>query len=513
MGAAVHKAGLGGHDGGVAKHDGTGRDPNPDEVRARFEEMVAGLNRDELRDLADAMLAEVNDLPEPVSRRRPRRSEPVTLQVRVTLDGTDVWRRIEVANDIPLDELHVALQLVMGWEDVHLHQFVDGTPFDRDSERFLTAADVAEGERGTLETDVHLDELLHEVGDVLAYVYDFGDGWEHTLRLEAVRPRTDDAPRVRCTAGERACPPEDCGGVPGYLDIVEEAAREPDAATRAATVEALARFDVDEVNRMLTVTERHAPPRTASVGSRSVGSDPVRADPVGQVLGRAHGPGARVLLDLVGRADLGSPVEVVPDTAARMVGPFGWFVRHVGLPGRDLTGAGYLRPADVRALAEVLGLVGQWPGTLNRENQTYPVWAFRQASRDLGLVRVARGRIMATRAGMKLADDPVAMWWHIAGRLPLGTKQHVRDAAIITLLMTAAGNQHAERGVDVMEALGWMRPDGAPLTPGDVDRQASQTREVLVWTGALVPARRFAEPVRTTPEGVLFARAALQRWG
>lgn len=512
---------------GVVNNDGSGSSRDPDDTRAQFEEVVSHLGLEGLRGLTESVLAEVDDLPQPVSRRRPRRSEPVTLQVRVSLDGTGVWRRLEIASDVPLDELHVVVQLVMGWEGVHLHQFVDGAPFDRDSERFLTPEDVAEGERGTLETDVQLGELLHDVGDTLAYVYDFGDGWEHTLLLEAVHPRPDDAPRVRCTAGERACPPEDCGGVPGYLDIVERVAQGTEAAKRAAAVEALARFDTDEANRLLTVFERYGsaptsradpggvgtgPAGLGPAGSRPAGAGLDRSDPLGQMVGRARGPGMRVLLDLVGRAHLESPVEVGPDVAARMVEPFAWFVRHLGRSGRDLTGAGYLKPADVRAVAEVLGLVGRWPGTLNRENQTYPVWAFRQAARDLGLVRVARGRIAATRAGEALLDDPVGMWWHVAGRLPLGTKQHVRDAAIVTLLRTASADELPGRGLDVMEALGWMRPDGELLTPGDVDRQALQTREVVTWMGGLVRPRRFAEPERTTPEGILLARAALQRW-
>jgi pRiA4b ORF-3-like protein len=74
-----------------------------------------------------------------------------------------------------------------------------------------------EGEdEGTTEEQVRLDEVLAEVGDTLAYAYDYGDGWQHLLTLEAVLPRDQGVPKAVCTGGERGAPAEDCGGVYTY---------------------------------------------------------------------------------------------------------------------------------------------------------------------------------------------------------------------------------------------------------------------------------------------------------
>ncbi len=137
---------------------------------------------------------------------RPRRDDVVTYRVRVNLDDVDppVWRRLELASDTGLATLHEVLQAAMGWTDSHLHRFAVGAPvFSRGALELLAPFDVSEGNPGTAEADVRLDEVMAEVGDRLHYAYDFGDGWEHTLRLEAVLPRSNDVPTARCTAGGR----------------------------------------------------------------------------------------------------------------------------------------------------------------------------------------------------------------------------------------------------------------------------------------------------------------------
>ncbi|HEX8936545.1 MAG TPA: plasmid pRiA4b ORF-3 family protein [Pseudonocardiaceae bacterium] len=76
--------------------------------------------------------------------------------------------------------------------------------------------DVEEGETGVPEEQVRLDEVLVEIGDRLFYTYDFGDDWQHSIRLEAIVCHEDSALRAVCTAGRRPGPAEDCGGVYGY---------------------------------------------------------------------------------------------------------------------------------------------------------------------------------------------------------------------------------------------------------------------------------------------------------
>ena len=157
--------------------------------------------------------------------------EPVLLSVHVALDETDppVWRRVTIPGELDLGRVHDALQQLMGWEESHLHRFGLTTEAQQ-GPWFVTQFDRSEGEEGTLETDARLDQFLRQPGDTLAYEYDFGDGWRHTLTLESVDPMPDPADAAAdgeaeagsaayplvCLAGERACPPEDVGGVGGY---------------------------------------------------------------------------------------------------------------------------------------------------------------------------------------------------------------------------------------------------------------------------------------------------------
>lgn len=137
-------------------------------------------------------------------------------QLKITLNGSKpaIWRRIEVADTVTLARLHQILQVTMGWTDSHLHQFVVGrisygVP-DPDDEQEIRD-----------ERKVKLNQLLSAPKQALRYEYDFGDGWEHQIVLEKVIAPAPDVSYPCCTAGKRACPPEDCGGIWGYADFLE----------------------------------------------------------------------------------------------------------------------------------------------------------------------------------------------------------------------------------------------------------------------------------------------------
>lgn len=138
-----------------------------------------------------------------------------TFELRIDLDGTDppIWRTFTVPDEIRLDELHHVLQLVMGWTNSHLHEFQRGGARYGDLEGAFEEDDLLPEEEHLLA------ELLTRPRQRLSYLYDFGDGWQHTLRLKAVREEPCLVPR--CLAGEGACPPEDCGGVGGYAELLE----------------------------------------------------------------------------------------------------------------------------------------------------------------------------------------------------------------------------------------------------------------------------------------------------
>ena len=137
-------------------------------------------------------------------------------QLKVTLKDSKppIWRRVEVADDITLAKLHRIIQAAMGWTDSHWHMFSLGrTSYgvpDPDYDE-----DVRDARRYTS------NQLLTEPKQKLSYEYDFGDSWTHEVLLEKVLPPEPGATYPRCTAGKRACPPEDCGGVWGYAEFVE----------------------------------------------------------------------------------------------------------------------------------------------------------------------------------------------------------------------------------------------------------------------------------------------------
>src|ERR1700758_1118629 len=157
------------------------------------------------------------------SRAHARRTQPVTYQVRVDLDGAKppIWRRLLLSSELMLDELHEVLQQAMGWTDTHLHEFLAGeNKMDPFAVHYLTQFMLDEGAEGVLENRVRLDDLLTGPKDRLFYWYDFGDDWEHTLVGEEVLPRLGDEPPAVCIGGARACPPEDCGGIWGYHELL-----------------------------------------------------------------------------------------------------------------------------------------------------------------------------------------------------------------------------------------------------------------------------------------------------
>ena len=139
-------------------------------------------------------------------------------QVRIELLNVKptIWRRLLLPGNVTLDCVHSVLNGAMGWSDSHLHRFRTGD--DPGSSHFITQIDLDEGEEGVLERDVRLDEVLAEEGDTLWYDYDFGDGWQHVVKVEAILPGPPED--IELLAGGRACPPEDVGGTSGYEGVV-----------------------------------------------------------------------------------------------------------------------------------------------------------------------------------------------------------------------------------------------------------------------------------------------------
>ena len=127
-----------------------------------------------------------------------------------------IWRRIRVSGDCTLRKLHHFIQAAFGWHSSHLHEFSKGLnrymPLDAE---FLEL-----GEEALDDRRFKLRRVLQE-GDRLRYLYDFGDGWQHVIAVEAIEPCDFTGTWCEVLDGARACPPEDVGGVPGYLDFLQ----------------------------------------------------------------------------------------------------------------------------------------------------------------------------------------------------------------------------------------------------------------------------------------------------
>lgn len=136
-------------------------------------------------------------------------ADPVRLRVQLRDVKPTPWRRLVVPAAIRLDHLHRVIQAAMGWEDAHLWSF------------HLHGVDY--GPETGQNPHVPFARFRLQPGERFTYVYDFGDWWEHEIRVEPATPADARGLVPRCTGGNSACPPEDCGGPAGYAEAVGEA--------------------------------------------------------------------------------------------------------------------------------------------------------------------------------------------------------------------------------------------------------------------------------------------------
>ena len=149
-------------------------------------------------------------------------SSVATYRLKVTLIGAKpfIWRRLRVPGNANLGWLHAVLQVAMGWTNSHLHHFL--TSEARYSDPRYNE-DVGLGDTPDRdESKATLASVAPLQGTEFVYEYDFGDSWEHLITVEQLlEPDPACERRAVCTAGARACPPEDCGGVWGFGDLLK----------------------------------------------------------------------------------------------------------------------------------------------------------------------------------------------------------------------------------------------------------------------------------------------------
>ncbi len=172
-------------------------------------------------------------------------------QMKVTLQDISppIWRRIQVTNDTTLGKLHRILQVVMGWSDYHLHEFIIG-------EVSYGVPDKESMSDMKNEKNVRLSQIVSGEGMRFTYIYDFGDYWRHKILVEKILSPEQDTRYPICIKGKRACPPEDCGGIGGYYEFLE-AIKDPDHPDHEDMLDWVGgsfdpeAFDLDEINATL----------------------------------------------------------------------------------------------------------------------------------------------------------------------------------------------------------------------------------------------------------------------
>ena len=217
------------------------------------------------RDDADLVISSLfHQIEGDAARRKPRakkgkQATPIAqtvqprsiYQLKVTLQDSHpaIWRRVQVPGDLPLSRLHGVLQIVMGWTNSHMHQFkVAGRYYGTHK---LGLEPEVEDER-----QVRLNQIAPNAKSRFIYEYDFGDSWEHAIVVEKIMPPEKGIEYPRCIGGEKACPPEDVGGVWGYHDFLQQF-RNPKHPEHAELLEWVGkkfdpeRFDLNGVNGML----------------------------------------------------------------------------------------------------------------------------------------------------------------------------------------------------------------------------------------------------------------------
>ena len=160
-----------------------------------------------------------------------------------------IWRRLLVRGSLTLAQLHEVIQAAMGWTNSHLHEFVVGAHSYSDPGFEIDEA--------KSEFRYRLARLTPRVRNTIAYHYDFGDGWEHQIRVENIIEDDKRYPGTPvCLAGARNCPPEDCGGPGGYHNFLKAIGNKKRKEHRELLEWVGGSFDpeyfdVDEVNKLL----------------------------------------------------------------------------------------------------------------------------------------------------------------------------------------------------------------------------------------------------------------------
>lgn len=139
--------------------------------------------------------------------------EVTAYQIKIKLKGTDpvVWRELEVTSNMSLNNLAWALCLSMGWECYHFYLYQIGDRQYGDAERDDMCG-------WSCDRKIKVRDLVKQEVKTFEFIYDFGDGWQHEVKIIKEVQAFANKQYPVCTDGKNACPPEDCGGIGGFAD-------------------------------------------------------------------------------------------------------------------------------------------------------------------------------------------------------------------------------------------------------------------------------------------------------
>jgi hypothetical protein len=238
-----------------------------------------------------------------------------------------------------------------------------------------------------------------------------------------------------------------------------------------------------------------------------------RIDPrLATILGTLRGtPNAQALADrLADLAERSGPTPTGPDLVTALRG-YQWLLDRVSDGGLPVTKAGYLRPVDVKAVAEVLPTMNDWIFPISLEVHARPVLGFRRFLQKCGLLRKHKGALVLTKAGTAARQDPTLLWRHLSGRLIPASPSFDEMATILILLHSATSPDerlNTEAIASTLQQLGWAHSTGQPVTASDVQWVANDVWDAI---GNIGPAVGGRWPTDRTPStaAVALVRDAL----
>lgn len=470
-------------------------------------------------------------------------ARPDMFRLRASIEGSDpeIWRLIEVGEYLTLSDLHLVLQTVFGWQDSHLHAFVDEDPWTpsrrrgqgiprigRPPRRWVDAWTMSDGAEEGEEpaSGTTIGEAFAHDGPIW-YEYDFGDGWIHRIELIERWPSEPGEGSVRLVRGARRGPLEDSGGIGGYAEKLEILAdpNHPDHAWIADWVSTMTGpwgasapdgfdpdyFDLDGVRAELEVLTRTDGDMSGLVdASRGIAEDaPIVA--FASLLPVPLRTQLRLHLRRTGGLEVDQPVD------ASIAHPYLWLLHELGDDGVRLTETGRMPSALVKRAVAEFGWHGFTRGAVTREDQIREVAALRESAVQLRLARKYRGRLELVARTRKIAGDSDAVVRQLAHMLLRQKLSEQELLASTMLVLGLAGGSistpdDAQRAVlGLLDDLGFAEPDGSPLDARWYYWLTAPVRDVLHLLG-LWPGRVYLRAPAPNPSDALrhFARQALR---